>query len=496
MKRPLLLLAAAGLAAVPLQAGLRYLVISAQAPGGGAVPAVASPAVALPALPLAAGAKVVGFGHSYIDRSWATSSTVGGVQTLGRGVLPYVDALDRASARAAGVNGRFDLFVCYDDSGARWTSSAATRLSCADQGFNNDVVRLTAKANPAVPSSLSRTPYVIARHPQIVYLDIGLNDVRLGRTADQIIADLDREVSVLTSNGIWVVLQTLTYPKDGGQAFYAASVSQINDWIKAQNGRPGVKPCDTTAIDGTPSASADNFGGDMLHLSPAGARARAAVVLPLLQSMVSPSTDPATGALDVANIWPLKGFAGTSGTLTNATGQVATGYNLSRVTGASSYVGAKETISAGNDWQVVTVTPNNNGTLLHSFGLRPVAQYTYAALGLAAGDWYELSVTVQLDDWAGWTVANGDQQTASLYAEGYDSTLATAYTSYSNLSGMPGKTVRLSITGQVPSSGDRFRWTNRMILLFHRSDTGGTGVAKIGEPVLRKIANPVTKWSM
>lgn len=418
-----------------------------------------------------------------------------GVQALARGVMPYVDALDRAEARGAGVTTRFNLDALYDAAGTRQVAGAATRMTGADQGFNGDVIA-PGFATSGAPSTLVRSPYAVARGPAIVYLDIGINDVRANRTAAQVIADLDRQVSALTSYGIWVVLQTMTYPKDGGQAAYAAAVPAINAWIKAQAARARVKICDTVALDGTPGAPAANFGGDLLHLSPAGARARALVLWPLLQSMVGSSTSPAVGVLDAAtNLWPLRGQPGTSGTATNASGQVATGYNLTRSTGASTYTGSKETIAAGDDWQVVTVTPNGAaGT--GSFSLRPTAQYTYAALGLAAGDWYELSVTVRLDGWAGWEVANGDAQTGSLYAEASDSTIATVYASYSNLAAMPGRTVQLSIKGKVPTSGDRFRWSNRMVQIFHRTDVGGTGVAKIGEPVLRKIGDPGPAWGL
>lgn len=497
MKRLVLpLLAFASLAVPPLYAGVHYLTIVAR-DGGDGSPELASPVVSPPSLPLPANARVMAFGHSYIDRGWATSSTVPGVQILGRGAIPYVDALEQAEARASGVTGRFNMVACYEESGTKWVSNAGTRLSCADQGFYGDVMRSGIAGASGVPSTMRRTPYIVARSPQIAYLDIGINDVRLGRTADQVIADLDRQIGLLTSRGIWVVVQTLSYPKDGAQAAYAGAISRINGWILSQAGRTGVRICDTMAIDGTLSAPTANFAGDMLHISPAGARARAEILWPLLKSMVVPSSTVATGALDtVDNIWPLRGQPGTAGTKTNVTGDVATGYNLTRTSGVSTYVASKEVIAPGNERQLITVTPVDNGTVIHSVSFRSTAQYSYAALGLAPGDWYELSTTIQLDGWAGWEVASGDQQTAALYSEGYDSALTTGYSNYANLAGMPGRTVRLTIVGKIPSGGDRFRWSNRMIQLFHRSDVGGTGTARIGEPVLRKIGSPLPAWQL
>lgn len=473
--------------------GLKFEQTPTNAVGTGAA-AVSTAVYPVPSLPMAAGAKVAALGHSYIDRSWATSSTIPGVQALARGVMPYVGAMDRADARANGFVGRLNVLAAYDEAGNRPRFQPTTRVTAVDHGYFGDVISATLGATLGVPGSIARSSYLLTLAPQIIYLDMGLNDVRAGRSASQVIADLDMQINLLVNRGVWVVIQTLSYPKDAFQAQYAATILLINAWIKAQAGRLGVKICDTTATDGTPDAAQAIFTGDNLHVGALCGRLRAAILLAILQPMVSPSTTAAIGALDATNIWPLKGQPGSSGTLTNASGQVATGYNLARAVGNSNYAGSLETISPGNQWQVVTVTPTNNGTLAHTAGLKPTAAATYASLGLAAGDWYELSITVVLDDWAGWSFNSSDQQTVALYAEGYDTTLATAYSSYSDFSGMQGRAVRMTIIGKVPASGDRFRWTNRMILFTHRSDVGGTGVAKFGEPVLAKISNPLTQW--
>ncbi|PZR52714.1 MAG: hypothetical protein DI537_55480, partial [Stutzerimonas stutzeri] len=232
--------------------------------------------VALPALPMANGTKLVNLSHSFGQRGAFTNNK--GVQSGAvRAALPWIRQWDH----------RFNMDMWYDE-GLSWMTST-NRIGGSHSSVGGDHI----VAEGGAPGTITRTPWVIARQPGIVYLDIGTNDISSGvgvTSAAHVIDRLDRQLTLLRNAGIWTVIQTITdrgaWPVgDAKQTI----VEGVNDWIKAQATRSGVKVCDLTGLGfNYPLFDASLFGGDVLHPNPKGGRAIATALLPILQAMVSP----------------------------------------------------------------------------------------------------------------------------------------------------------------------------------------------------------------
>jgi hypothetical protein len=81
--------------------------------------------------------------------------------------------------------------------------------------------------------------------------------------------------------------------------------------------------------------------------------------------------------------------------------------HANRGTGTSTYVGSKKVVAAGNEKQVVTIARVNDALAFHSVTYETPANVSLAALGLVAGDWIEIQIPVELNDWAGWDYLDG-----------------------------------------------------------------------------------------
>ncbi len=482
--------------------------------GGSAAPSPLSPAVAPPALPLAGNTRVCGLGHSFIQRGSYSGSGTGahGEDYLARGVLDQVRTQD----------GRFNLDIfAVDGTALGWSGQRNTNsLSGAMQGIGGDHLYAIGSS----PGTINRSRYVLSRGCQIVYLDIGTNDINSGvggpygsdNSAASVIAALDRQISILTSHGVWVVVQTISYRFDYYSADPAdprlATIDRVNAWIKDQAGRTGVKICDTTAIDGTADAlpvydagstyAADKLiAGDGIHPLQALAHARAQVLLPILQSMVTAgdprNLDPLSGNLLPNKGWP--GTAGTFGSNGRITGQMATGWKATMQTGTSTAVASKHEISAGNEWQVFTVTPVADGTALHEI-LLTGADLTNANIGLVDGDWYEVYLPYQMDGWAGWqfnsnTGAGSVQLLNELYTGLSQGALAYECNDKAGYGGTSG-VLACKVYIKPGLSIGRIRYSSRPIQIYFRSDVGGIGMIGIGSPIIRKISDPRAVWNL
>ncbi len=455
----------------------------------------------LPALPLAAGAKIVGFGHSFIQRGgWAI--VAGGLPrdlatSIVRGVLPWIRLRDN----------RFNLDAWPDLTNNLGQDNFMTG---AFQGRGGDHVVGEGNA----PGTLGRTPYVASLRPGIVYLDIGTNDISSGAGVDsprKMIERLDRQLSLLRNQGIWTVIQTITdrgpWPEGSEKA---SIVAGVNEWIKAQATREGVRVCDLThAGFNYPDFDATLFGGDVLHPNPKGAERMADVLLPILQDMVQAGDHmdlSETAVLASSNLWSDAAFASSSPAGgTGASGTRVSTLSISRASGDSV---ATCSIEAAENYkrQVVTFTPSGTptGNRHEEWRIARTAALTLSAVAITPGvDWLESGIHVELNAWEGWL---------SVYwqMEFYNNANAQVFIARGGLQNADYTTQDLPFATegfagwlkippfQVPVGIDAttLRIATRPLVVNINRRVSGQGIIKISQPFLRKCADPRPAWNL
>lgn len=462
----------------------------------------------LPALPLDNGAKVMAFGHSFVANAVqqvylaSQTETAGhqGQYLLGRGPLNWL----------AHGDGRFNTDVIPELAHPMFPPSSYYALSGAQQGKGGDTIRPGVEApNPTdpgvAPGTLARSPYVLARAPDIIYLDIGLNDAFRGVALADLIKAYDEQIATLTMGGAWVVLQTLSWvinfaetPDDPRNAV----IEGLNAWLLAQDGRPGVRVLDTLALDGPRSgigAQADTmFIDKQVHPSNLLAAQRGDRLLTLLRTMVRPGErrdlDPLSD-----NLFPLAGLPGTGGTRgARVSGVVANGLVLGGGTGASTLTGTKASLSPGNEVQLVTVNPVADGIATHSALIRMTAPIPLSALNLRPGDWLHVLLPYQTDDWAGWDffdpIGWGPVYLDTALYNGSNTSLFRASTGVSGRNRVG--TLETKLWWPEGLAADSLRWNTNMLSLRWSSAAPGSGTVRIGSPILRRIADPRPAWNL
>ena len=297
-------------------------------------------------LPLATGSKVMGLGHSFIGLGAAQTYTAGQTATNGhtgfyenqRTVLSWIKAAD----------GRFNLDMFAELNSPFFAPGSFAAFSGAMAGKSGDCLFPVPGLGAQFPGTLARTAHSLSQKPDIVYVDIGYNDIVRGRSLAAIIADFDTQVQRIVDAGVYVILQTLSWTSTlddqpgVDDPAWPGILDGINRWILAQAGRNGVVLCNTLALDGPASGIAASMFVDGLHPKPDLMAKRSDILLPILQGMVSAGETRWLDLLAAYNIFPPKGTPGIAGAKTNVTGDVATGMRLVRGTGTSTYVASKK----------------------------------------------------------------------------------------------------------------------------------------------------------
>lgn len=457
----------------------------------------------LPPLPLPGGAKVAALGDSYVQRSGyarVAGTTLQGLGLYARGALNFVGTLD----------GRFRIETFVNEAKPYATLAGGDMLDGAYQGLGGDRIDFAYAARPGF---VGRVDYALEREPDILLIDsCGVNNINDGDGADKIILLLDALMTRIRRAGVWAVATTLPELLNASAA-QKDEIAKVNAWLVAQkdNGRPGFRLADTRPIEG-PGAASSTILLDGIHRGPYGAyRVGKDVLLPLLRTMVTAADRFDRNPLS-ANVFPFPGIPGNGGTktvasgaATDVSGNVATGMNVHRTTGTSLVACSKETIAVGDEKQVFTITPVDDGIAQHILRFRVAASLNTAlsAMGIdPATDWgLEMLLPVELNDWEGWDTnsANGGGP-ATFNVYGYNGSTFTwqAGNSASYRDGSfllnalfqfyPGRTptsLRLGATSGEPFS------------LIWKSNVSGTGIAKFGSPIFRRITqNPKTAWKL
>lgn len=455
----------------------------------------------LPALPMEAGAKVVGLGHSFIQRGGWGIVSGGKPKDLStsnlRAALPWIRLRDN----------RFNLDMWHDVTN---NIGGDNFVSGSFQGYGGDHI----VAEGSAPGVIERLPYVIALGPDIVYLDIGTNDISSAPSASVALVTtrLDRLLTLLRNEGVWTVIQTITdrgsWPEGSEKSLI---VEGVNEWIKSQTDRDGVKVCDLTAVGfNYPSFNPTMFGSDVLHPNPIGGEAISSVLMPILQGMVSPGEHMDLSAeathLSSANLWADSVFATSvvsSGTGTS--GQRVSTMGLARVTGDSTAVLSIEEATDHNK-QVITFTPSGTltGNRYEEWRYRKTgSSISLASLGIVPGvDWLEAGMYVELSPWDGWL-------SLSLQLEFYDAGNAQQYIARGGLLNPDRSTQDLPLAANgfsgwltipsflIPGDVGAINWTaaTRPVVIEFNRRTAGTGTLKLSRPFIRKRSDPRTVWN-
>ncbi len=455
----------------------------------------------LPALPLAAGAKVVGLGHSFIQRGgWGilngskprdlSASNV-------RGVLPWIRLRDN----------RFNLDLWHD---LQNNLGSDNYVNGAFQGIGGAHI----VAENGSPGVIERVPYIVARAPGIVYLDIATNDIASapGASVSLVTARLDRLLYLLRNEGIWTVIQTVTDRGSWAEGSAQATiVAGVNEWIKAQATRDGVRVCDLTAAGfNRPSFDTTLFGGDVLHPNPKGAERMADVLLPILQDMVQAGDHMDLSAeathLSASNLWADAVFAASAtSTGTGTSGQRVSTMGLARQSGDSNVALSIEA-AEGYNKQVMVFTPSGTmtGNRYEEWRYRKTGSaITLASLGIVPGtDWLEAGVYVELSPWDGWL-------SLQWQFEFYDAS-QQQYIARGGLGNPDRSTQDLPLASdgfagwltipafQIPADVGATNWTaaTRPLVIEINRRVTGTGTLKISKPFLRKRADPRPAWNL
>lgn len=534
----------------------------------------------VPPLPLAAFARTLWYGDSYVERGNSTPTPSGllqgGKSILAAGLWGMVGAADR----------RFDVDVFPNPA----KPYGLVKLDGAEQGVSG--ISVTDPSNPA------RVAYSIARNPQLVVIDIGKNDCNIGATLVNIQASYTSMLVQFFSAGIPVVICTQAAFRQGATpgdwsptGAAQLELTALNNWLLSLSTRPGiVAVIDYTSLDGNQSVGNSIFLPDKLHLTNQGVLDEMAIALPVLQTLVSAA--PSLNPVAASNVFAQKALLGTAGTRTNCVvdpgvaanlqgvvfglrvlgtvadaavtlvskettfpftpvtltlatpgtvnltahglsvndpgvpytdGSLPTGLTNGRTVfvktvldansftvsnsvggGAIAFTGSQsgnQTWHTGYDAQVVTITPVNDGTKLHSIQFSQTAPITYASLGVAAGDWVKLRAQLQFDSSTIWNIDSdndGFHQPGQIRPVQSDASSDSIWTE-DNFCGSPqasAPTILECQTQIVATGSDQFQ-SGFGPIVYYRSDLGGTGVVKFQIMSIEKVTPaPTTAWGL
>lgn len=185
-------------------------------------------------------------------------------------------------------------------------------------------------------------------------------------------------------------------------------------------------------------------------------------------------------------------------------GLTADAYRISASKGGSAVAmsgspSGSHTQRTGYDTQVLTITPVNDGTQLHTMSYVANGDVLYSAFGstLSAGDWVRASMTVELNEWDGWVLNINDSITnmPARFSVNQNNGTSNIWTE-DNYAAVPETTNTIECLFQVQSGSDRFQTLMGVALKF-RSDLGGTGIAKFSNFSFEKLASdPRTVWAL
>jgi len=454
----------------------------------------------LPRLPLPTGAKVIGLGDSAVRINHAAPSPTR-ISSLGIGQLVWARALDPRFT--------FDTWAVARD------AVDGRGFDGANQGLDGDH---TVAVRGGVPGVLSRIPYVLAREPAIVYLQVGTNDINSHETAASVEQHLDQIMKLLRAGHVWVVLSTI-WPRAtaGGVAPWPAGDRRwqtrkaVNAWINAQRDRDGVRVVDANPVltdMAAPSGEEEwrpGYSSDGVHPAPPAAHSAAVAIDAVLGDMIASGTTFATDPR-IANLIPDGTLTGTRGTASSGiVGAVADNWSatLSGADGTvvrSTVEASKEVIENGLEKQVFVVRPrpvqggdpNSDDTLTWAYA----PDIGLAGTGVAEGDWIQAAVHA---DVSAWDAQRGISMTLLLRhgreAVMHEGSMRPFDPSRQHWPASAWNGWLLGEPVQIPPGAnvDNIRTSVEVAFDDGASDSG---TVKFSRPIIRKVADPRRLWNL
>jgi len=117
---------------------------------------------------------------------------------------------------------------------------------------------------------LNRLDEVIARHPKVVFLMIGANDLQMGVPVRTISDNVRSIVALLRQNQIRVVLHNVLYARADYRAQPTSKVNELNDLLSDLCSPPRVLCLNLNKIVAEGGTLSPSFSVDGLHLNTAG----------------------------------------------------------------------------------------------------------------------------------------------------------------------------------------------------------------------------------
>jgi lysophospholipase L1-like esterase len=117
---------------------------------------------------------------------------------------------------------------------------------------------------------LNRLDEVITRHPKVVFLMIGSNDLQMEVPVPTINANIRSIVAALEQKQIRVVLQKVLYARAGYRTQPSNKVNELNDLLSDLCSAPRVLCLNLNQILAEGGALSPSFSFDGLHLNTAG----------------------------------------------------------------------------------------------------------------------------------------------------------------------------------------------------------------------------------
>jgi GDSL-like Lipase/Acylhydrolase family len=117
---------------------------------------------------------------------------------------------------------------------------------------------------------LNRLDEVITRHPKVVFLMIGSNDLQTGVPVHTINDNVRSIIATLEQNQIRVVLQNVLYARAGYRAQPTNKVNELNDLLSGLCSAPPVLCLNLNKVLSEGGALSSSLSVDSLHLNTAG----------------------------------------------------------------------------------------------------------------------------------------------------------------------------------------------------------------------------------
>ncbi|MBD9511626.1 SGNH/GDSL hydrolase family protein [Ensifer sp. ENS10] len=247
---------------------------------------------------------------------------------------------------------------------------------------------------------------------------------------------------------------------------------------------------DAASANGTPNTG---FSADGTHFLPKGGEAVGKAFADFLKTILPAGPKRVTAPDDLfmagenprGNILTnafLTGTAGANGT--GATGSVATGMRVERISGASTVVNSLEARPGRGNYQVMTFTLS--GAAEDKFYFRPST--TDTPHQLAAGDWVQASCEIETNNYAGFVgvsllcldLATGGHYSYAM--EPYNSGSANERWAAQARSGL-----LLTPPFQLKAGSTALKWRVEIVLA---ASVAGSPVVKVGAVELRQVENP------